>query len=210
MDEVHYVIIPGTKNELHMTKRIRKRPSAMSRLRSSRASKPCWSRSASSFLVRAGRSRPSSPALGHGTAHGAVRIHALEQPDGLRFALVRGTSILRAGELFDEGLSASADIALLIPIGDATHPVGLLGLGKPPGADSIRRRGIHTRARQRGGERHCQRACAYGNDRLNRLLDRKIEDLKTLLDLGRALVISPSIPMKWREFSDSRWLDIGR
>ena len=27
MDEVHYVIIPGTKNELHMTKRIRKRPS---------------------------------------------------------------------------------------------------------------------------------------------------------------------------------------
>ena len=28
MDEVHYVIIPGTKNELHMTKRIRKKPSA--------------------------------------------------------------------------------------------------------------------------------------------------------------------------------------
>ena len=45
--------------------------------------------------------------------------------------------------------------------------------------------------------------------RLNRLLDRKIEDLKTLLDLGRALVISPSI-REWREFSDSRWPDIGR
>lgn len=27
MDEVHYEIIPGTKNELHMTKWIRKRPS---------------------------------------------------------------------------------------------------------------------------------------------------------------------------------------
>ena len=89
---------------------------------------------------------------------------ALEQPDGLRFALVRGTSMLRAGEPFDEGLSSAAEIALLIPIGDATHPVGLLGLGKPPGADSIRRRRIHARARQRGGERHCQCACAYGND----------------------------------------------
>ena len=45
---------------------------------------------------------------------------------------------------------------------------------------------------------------------LNRLLDRKIEDLKTLLDLGRALVISPSIPTRWPECSDSRWRDIGR
>jgi phosphoserine phosphatase RsbU/P len=120
---------------------------------------------------------------------------ALEQPDGLQFALVRGTSLLRAGGIFDEAQSTAAGIALLIPIGDATHPIGLLGLGKPPsdGFDSGEEE--FTRALVSVGASAIVNARAHTETtRLNRLLDRKIEDLKTLLDLGRALVISAVDP----------------
>ena len=134
---------------------------------------------------------------------------ALEQPDGLRFALVRGTSILRAGERSTKDSARALTSPFSFRLGrDASGRAARSR--EPPGADSIRRRGIHTRARQRGASAIVNARAHTETTRLNRLLDRKIEDLKTLLDLGRALVISAVDPMKWREFSDSRWPDIGR
>jgi phosphoserine phosphatase RsbU/P len=120
---------------------------------------------------------------------------ALQQPAGLRLVLVRGTTTLRAGEPIDEALSAAAGIDLLIPIGEAGNPVGLLGLGKPPAGGFDSGEEEFTRALVSVGASAIVNARAHTETtRLNRLLDRKIEDLKTLLDLGRALVISAVDP----------------
>ena len=120
---------------------------------------------------------------------------ALEQANGLRLALVRGTSLLRVGDPVDQAQTAAADMQLLIPIGDAASPVGLLGLGKPPAGGFDAGEEEFTRALVSVGASAIVNARAHTETtRLNRLLDRKIEDLKTLLDLGRALVISAVDP----------------
>src|SRR6185295_10007194 len=54
---------------------------------------------------------------------------AIERDDDFTIALVRGTAQLRASEPFDEAAARAAEISLLIPIGDPSRPLGMLGLG---------------------------------------------------------------------------------
>lgn len=106
----------------------------------------------------------------------------------MRLALVRGMPKLSVGQEFDEDLARSAGIEMILPIGDQTEPIGLLGINNPANnkigndelvflkallgiaASGISNARAHTEARQ-----------------LNQELDQKVQELKTLLDLVRGL-----------------------
>ena len=50
----------------------------------------------------------------------------------MRLALVRGTAKIAKGEEFDEDAARAAGINIILPIGDESAPVGLLGISHPP------------------------------------------------------------------------------
>src|SRR5262245_6111976 len=120
---------------------------------------------------------------------------AIEREGGATIALVRGTAALKAGDPSDEAAARAADVSLMIPIGDAARPLGVLGLGLPPPAGFDPEEEDFTRTLVSVGASAIANARAHAETtRLNTLLDRKIEDLKTLLDLGRALATSAVDP----------------
>ncbi|MFN0107392.1 MAG: SpoIIE family protein phosphatase [Blastocatellia bacterium] len=105
-----------------------------------------------------------------------------------RIALVRGLPKLAVGQEFDEELAFSSGIQKILPIGDESNPVGLLGISNPPSrklgneelgflnallgiaASGISNARAHTETQQ-----------------LNQELDQKVQELRTLLDLVRGL-----------------------
>lgn len=116
---------------------------------------------------------------------------AVAEKDSMLLALVRGATGLVAGAEFNEELARQAGLETLIPIGrpaDGELPIGMLGLHLPTGrvltpaetdflngllgiaASGIVNARSHTQARQ-----------------LNRALDQKVQELRTLLDLVRGL-----------------------
>src|ERR1041384_6440830 len=57
---------------------------------------------------------------------------AVADDSTMRLALVRGTAKIVKGQEFDEQAARAAGIEVILPIGDETAPVGLLGLSNPP------------------------------------------------------------------------------
>lgn len=113
---------------------------------------------------------------------------AVEDEGAMRLAQVRGLKQLKSGDFYTEELARANGIDLIYRIGDANHPVGFLGLGKPLGdavppeeeaslkallglaASSIANAQAHSLAR-----------------RVNHELDEKVQELRALLDLVRGL-----------------------
>ncbi len=106
----------------------------------------------------------------------------------MRIALVRGAPKLAVGQEFDEKEVREAGIELILPIGDDSRPVGLLGINNPPnrkiGGDEIEFLKALLGIAASGITN--ARAHAEAHE-LNQALDQKVQELKTLLDLVRGL-----------------------
>src|SRR3712207_3840755 len=56
---------------------------------------------------------------------------AIAEDGVMRLALVRGFKELKAGDVFDEATARAAGVHLILPIGEAERPAGLLGVSRP-------------------------------------------------------------------------------
>jgi sigma-B regulation protein RsbU (phosphoserine phosphatase) len=114
---------------------------------------------------------------------------ALQQEDGThRLALVRGFKGLAAGEAFDEARARAAGAHLVFPIGDAEQPLGLVGIGTPASGSIDAGEQDFLRALSSVAASGIANARAHDQvQRLNRRLDGKVHELKTLLELVKAL-----------------------
>ncbi len=113
---------------------------------------------------------------------------AIREGEAYRVAQARGCKGIKAGDVFDELQAAESGLSLVIPIATADRAVGVLALATPPAgvfayedrafldalagiaASGIENADTHTQVR-----------------RLNDRLDQKIHELRTLLELVRAL-----------------------
>ena len=113
---------------------------------------------------------------------------AVEEEGKMRLALVRGMPKLTAGDLFDEAAARAAGAQLIFPIGDAEHPVGLLGISRPPGGEIVPEEMESLRALLGIAASGIANARAHAEARrLNLDLDQKVQELRALLDLVRGL-----------------------
>jgi sigma-B regulation protein RsbU (phosphoserine phosphatase) len=113
---------------------------------------------------------------------------ALEEDGEMRLALVRGFKDLHAGELFDEEAARAAGMHLLLPIGETEHPLGLLGVGRPPGGAVEAREEEALRALVSIAASGIENARAHAEtQQLNQKLEQKVQELRALLDLVRGL-----------------------
>lgn len=113
---------------------------------------------------------------------------AVAEGDEFRVALARGCRGIAAGDRFDEARARNAGLRHFVPIGDAAASLGVLGIAPSP-------RGELTDANAAFLDALCGLAASgIGNARahrevrlLNTRLDLKIQELRTLLELVRAL-----------------------
>lgn len=113
---------------------------------------------------------------------------AVVDDGAMKLALVRGMPKLVAGQEFDEEVARSAGIEMILPIGNESHPVGLLGINNPPskkiGDDEL----VFLKALLGIAASGISNARAHAEtQQLNQQLDQKVQELKTLLDLVRGL-----------------------
>ena len=107
---------------------------------------------------------------------------------GMRLALVRGARALKAGDLFDETSARAAGVDLILPVGDAEAPVGLVGVSRPPHGEIASEEMESLKALLGIAANGIANANAHAEShRLNQSLAGKIHDLRTLLDLVRGL-----------------------
>jgi len=101
----------------------------------------------------------------------------------MRIALARGLPQVTPGAGFDEDAARAAGIEIVLPIGEDAAPVGFLGIGSSSrGALSDDEMGF-VRALLGLAASGIQNAHAHAESRqLNRDLDQKVQDLRTLLD----------------------------
>jgi sigma-B regulation protein RsbU (phosphoserine phosphatase) len=113
---------------------------------------------------------------------------ALDEGGEVKFSLVRGFKQLAAGQTFEERAAREAGVAHLVPIGDAERPLGILGLGAPASGKIDPSEDEFLQALAAIAATGIANARAHDQvQRLNRHLDHKIHELKTLLELVRAL-----------------------
>ncbi|MGH9942970.1 MAG: PP2C family protein-serine/threonine phosphatase, partial [Pyrinomonadaceae bacterium] len=112
-----------------------------------------------------------------------------EEGGEMRLALVRGFKELKAGDAFDEGDARAAGVHLLLPIiGEADRPLGLLGVGRPPGGEIEAREEESLRALVSIAASGIENARAHAEtQQLNQRLEQKVQELRALLDLVRGL-----------------------
>ncbi len=113
---------------------------------------------------------------------------AVTDEGDMRLALVRGMQGLKTGDVFDERAARDAGVELILPIGAAEQPTGLLGIGRPlngeVGPDEQEFLSALLGIAASGIDNARAHADAH---RLNLSLDQKIQELRTLLDLVRGL-----------------------
>jgi sigma-B regulation protein RsbU (phosphoserine phosphatase) len=113
---------------------------------------------------------------------------ALDEGGEVRLSLVRGFKHLAAGQAFEERVARDAGAVQLVPIGDAERPLGILGLGAPVSGRIDASEEEFLDALAAIAATGIANARAHDQvQRLNRHLDHKIHELKTLLELVRAL-----------------------
>ncbi len=113
---------------------------------------------------------------------------AVEQDGVMRLALVRGMSKLKAGDAFDESRARAAGVHVMLPIGAEDHPVGLLGVARPPVGEIPDEEMESLRALLGLAAGGISNARAHAEaHRLNQDLDQKVQELRALLDLVRGL-----------------------
>lgn len=113
---------------------------------------------------------------------------AVTEDGVMRLALVRGLPKLVIGDEFDERLARSMGIEAILPIGDESKPVGLLGI-KSPASKKIGEDELEFLKALLGiAASGISNARAHAEaQQLNQELDQKVQELKTLLDLVRGL-----------------------
>jgi len=115
-------------------------------------------------------------------------VVAIREEDGLRVAESRGAQTLQPGQPFDPSAAAAAGLTMTFPIGDASAPAGVLAL-------SPSKRGALDASEEEFLEALLGLAASSIENarahrevlRTNRTLDQKVQELRTLLDLGRGL-----------------------
>lgn len=113
---------------------------------------------------------------------------AVEEHDTMVVALARGARGIKAGEPFDEARARAAGLAHFVPIGDRTAPVGVLGVAPPPHGTFSPEELAFLDALSGLAASGIANARAHREvRRLNVRLDQKIQELRTLLELVRAL-----------------------
>lgn len=113
---------------------------------------------------------------------------AVEHEGRFRYALVRGFRGLAAGEPYDEASARAAGAVLLLPIGEAQAPLGVLGLAAPATGSIDPEEQDFVAALAGLAASGIGNARAHDQvQRLNRRLDHKVHELNTLLELVRAL-----------------------
>ncbi len=106
----------------------------------------------------------------------------------MRIELVRGLPKFAGGEVFDETKARAHGIDVIMHIGEVNSPVGLLAINRPLKKEIGQEECDFLRAQlgiAASGIANA-RAHAAANE-LNQALDQKVQELKTLLDLGRGL-----------------------
>ena len=106
----------------------------------------------------------------------------------MKLELVRGLPKLAVGQEFDEEMARSAGLETILPIGDDSQPIGLLGINNPAnkkiGDDELQ----FLKALLGIAASGISNARAHSEtQKLNQELDQKVQELKTLLDLVRGL-----------------------
>jgi sigma-B regulation protein RsbU (phosphoserine phosphatase) len=115
-------------------------------------------------------------------------VIAVEMDGVMRLALVRGTAKLKAGDAFDEAAAREAGVHLILPIGDAQHPVGLLGIARPPSGDIPAEEMESLRALLGLAAGGIANARAHAEaQKFNQELNQKVQELRALLDMVRGL-----------------------
>lgn len=116
---------------------------------------------------------------------------AVSEDSQMRLALVRGLPKLKAGDVYREDEARANGIEILLPIGDESSPVGLLGISQPFNREADEDEIEFLRALLGLAASGIANARAHATaNELNRELDQKIQELRTLLDLVRGLTSS--------------------
>jgi sigma-B regulation protein RsbU (phosphoserine phosphatase) len=111
---------------------------------------------------------------------------AVESDGIMRLAQVRGLPKLKVNEVFSEASARASGIDLVFPIGEEDHPVGWLGIGRPPNRVIDEEEIEFIKALLGLAAGGIDNARAHRETtRLNQALDQKVQDLRTLLDLVR-------------------------
>ncbi len=118
---------------------------------------------------------------------------AVSDHGSMRLAQVRGLPKLKAGDLFDEAAARNAGVSHIFSIGDDNNPVGFLGIGRP--LDKTRKidpdeTEFITALLGLAASGIANASAHEETKRVNRDLDQRIEDLRTLLDLVRGFTSS--------------------
>lgn len=115
-------------------------------------------------------------------------IIAIRQDGEMRVALTRGIPSLELGQPFDEAVAAAAGVERILPIGDESSPVGLLGIGKAMRGDLDEEERSFLHALLGLAASGIQNAQSHDEAvRLNLSLDQKIQELRALLEMVRGL-----------------------
>lgn len=113
---------------------------------------------------------------------------AVADEERMRLSLIRGVPDLRTGDEFNEAKARQKGIERIFPIGDPASPVGLLGVNLPAGREIGVAEAAFLKALLGIAASGIVNARAHDQTRrLNLALDQKVQDLRTLLDLVRAL-----------------------
>jgi sigma-B regulation protein RsbU (phosphoserine phosphatase) len=113
---------------------------------------------------------------------------AVDGEEGMRLALVRGMPKLKAGDAFDEASAREAGAQSFFTIGNEEHPVGLLGISRPPSGEIAAEEMESLRALLGIAASGIDNARSHAEaQRLNTDLDQKVQELRALLDLVRGL-----------------------
>ncbi len=115
-------------------------------------------------------------------------VVAVADGDEFRIALARGCRGLAAGDRFDEARARNAGLRHFVPIGDAASSLGVLGIAAPARGELSSSDRAFLDALCGLAASGLANARAHGEvRRLNTRLDQKIQELRTLLELARAL-----------------------
>ena len=113
---------------------------------------------------------------------------AVEDDGTWRVALVRGLKGLEAGEEYDEARARAAGASFFVPIGEVDQPCGVVGIGTPASGRVAPEDEAFVRALAGMAATGIANARSHAQvQRLNRRLDQKIQELRTMLELVRAL-----------------------
>lgn len=116
---------------------------------------------------------------------------AVEEEGVMRLALVRGLPKLKVGERYNEDAVRTCGIDLIFPIGEELQPVGWLGIGRPTNKIIDDEETQFIKALLGLAASGIANARAHAETQcVNRYLDQKIQELRTLLDLVRGFTSS--------------------